>query len=112
MIHYLPRSTRESLRSLDSPATMKLPLLVFILFAAYLLNVDRLLVIGLVNGLDSPGVWQTLWQRIHRFGDHRQYAVPLPAANWSPPPKRSRHSTFSALRPLLPEHVNYGAICH
>ena len=62
MIHYLPRSTpaqqhgRESLRSLDSAPTIELPLLVFILFAAYLLNADRLLVIGLVNGLDSPCV--------------------------------------------------------
>ena len=85
MIHYLPRSSRESLRSLDSAATMGLPMPVFILFAAYLLNADDLLVISLVNGLDSPGVWRTLWQRIHRFGDHRLYAVPLPAANWPPP---------------------------
>ena len=87
MIHYLPRSTPARLeipRSLDSAATLELPLLVFIVFAAHLLNADRLLVIGLVNGLDSPGVWWTLWQRIHRFGDRRLYAVPLPAANWSP----------------------------
>ena len=62
MIRYLPCSTpaqqhgRESLRSLDSAPTIELPLLVFIFFAAYLLNADRLLVIGLVNGLKSPGV--------------------------------------------------------
>lgn len=60
---------------------MELPLLMFLLFAAYLLNTDRLLVIGLVKDLDSPDVWRTLWQSIHRFGDHRLYAVPLPAAN-------------------------------
>ena len=61
MIHYLPRSTPAQqhgleIPRLDSAATLELPLLVFVLFAAHLLNADRLLVIGLVNGLDSPGV--------------------------------------------------------